>query len=134
MSDAHKARNAAIAARAKREAEEAAAAKNAFGYQVADAVGLPETTLPAALVQLLPDKVAAPPWRTHCQVITRMHAAPANAIEAYPGAIWPTGIALDAWALVRYERTLVGPYNDVAVSLIPEGGDGYGHIPFIAVD
>jgi hypothetical protein len=135
MSDAHKARNAAIAARAKREAEEAAAASGKTpGYSVIDAVGLPETTLPSALVQLLPENSAPAPWRTHCRVITWMHAASPAAIEAFPAPIRPAGVALVAWALVRYERTPVGPYNEIAVTLLPDGGDGYGHIPFIAVD
>jgi hypothetical protein len=43
-------------------------------------------------------------------------------------------VALVAWALVRYDETPVGPYSEVAATLIPGSGDGYGHIPFIVVD
>ncbi|HWC33502.1 MAG TPA: acetoacetate decarboxylase family protein [Mycobacteriales bacterium] len=134
MSDASKLRNQAFAARAKREAEEAAAAAGASAYGVADAVGLPETTLPAELVRLLPDKVARAPWRTQCRVMTWMHPVAPAAVEALPAPIRAAGIALAAWALVRYENTPVGPYDEVAVTLLPQAGDGYGHIPFIAVD
>ena len=132
MSDASKLRNAAMAARAKREAEDAAGKTGA--YEVTDAVGLPETHLPPALLQLLPHKVAPAPWRTQCQVVTWMHPVTPAALEAIPAAIRPAGIALAAWALVRYDQTPVGAYNEVAVTLLPDGGDGYGHIPFIAVD
>jgi hypothetical protein len=133
MSDASRLRNQAFAARAKREAEEAAAVTGA-PYGVLDACGLPETALPAALVQLLPHKVAGAPWRTQCQVITWMHPIDAAALEALPASIRHDGVALAAWALVRYAQTPVGPYDEVAVTVIPGGGDGYGHIPFIAVD
>lgn len=134
MSDAHKLRNAAIAARAKREAEETAAARGGGGYGVAEAVGLPESTLPAALIQLLPDKIPGAPWRTQCHVVTWMHPVGPAALDAFPQPIRPAAVSLVAWALVRYENTPVGPYNEVAATLIPDGGDGYGHIPFIAVD
>lgn len=132
MSDAHKLRNAAFAARAKREAEEAAGPTTT--YAVTEAVGLPETNLPAVLVDLLPKSVPAAPWRTQCQVTTWMHPATPAALEAFPAPIKPDGSAMVAWALVRYDQTPVGPYNEIAATLIPDGGDGYGHIPFIAVD
>jgi len=134
MSDAHKLRNAAFAARQKREAEDAAAASGAATYGVAEAVGLPESQLPVELVRLLPEKVAGAPWRTQCRVVTWMHPVAPAALDAFPAPIRPAGIALAAWALVRYEHTPVGPYDELAVTLLPEGGDGYGHIPFIAVD
>jgi hypothetical protein len=101
MSDASKLRNAAIAARQKREAEDAAAAKGTASYGVAEAVGLPESMLPVQLVQLLPEKVAPAPWRTQCRVITWMHPVAPAALETIPAAIRPAGIALAAWALVR---------------------------------
>jgi hypothetical protein len=134
MSDASKLRNAAIAARQKREAEDAAAVSGTTTYGVADAVGLPESVLPVQLVQLLPEKVAGAPWRTQCRVITWVHPVAPAAVEALPAPIRSAGISLAAWALVRYEHTPVGPYDELAVTLLPEAGDGYGHIPFIAVD
>ena len=57
-----------------------------------------------------------------------------EALETFPNAIRPERVALVAWALVRYEETPVGPYSELAATLIPDGGDGYGHIPFIVVD
>jgi len=63
-----------------------------------------------------------------------MHPVAPAAIEAFPAPIRPAGVALVAWALVRYEQTPVGPYDEIAATLLPEGGNGYGHIPFIAVD
>jgi hypothetical protein len=133
MSDASSLRNKAFAARAKREAEEAAGVTSTV-YGINDANGLPETVLPPPLVDLLPPSVPGAPWRTQCRVITWMHAAEKAALDVFPAAIRPEKIALVAWALVRYEQTPVGPYDEVAVTLLPEGGDGYGHIPFIAVD
>jgi hypothetical protein len=133
MSDAHKLRNAAIAARAKREAEEAAGGAIAV-YGVTDALGLPEANLPTPLVELLPKSVPPAPWKTLCDTVTWVHPATPAALEAVPAPIRPTGNALVAWALVRYEQTPVGPYSEIAATLIPDGGDGYGHIPFIAVD
>ena len=90
--------------------------------------------LPAALVARLPSSAAGPPWQTRCHVVTWLHAARPAALEAFPAAIRPERLALVAWALVRYEDTPVGPYSEVAATLIPDGGDGYGHIPFIVVD
>lgn len=102
-------------------------------YAVSAAAGLPETALPDSLVEQLPTSVAAAPWRTRCQVVTWYHPANAAAIEAFPHAIRPDAVALVAWALVRYIDTPVGPYSEVAATLMPENGD-YGHIPFIVVD
>jgi hypothetical protein len=63
-----------------------------------------------------------------------MHPAALEALDAFPEPIRPTGSALVAWALVRYAETPVGPYSEIAATLIPDDGDGYGHIPFIVVD
>jgi hypothetical protein len=103
-------------------------------YAVTQAAGLPETVLPYELLAKLPHSVEAAPWRTRCRVVTWMHPVEAAALEAFPDAIRPDRLALVAWALVRYEDTPVGPYSEIAATLIPDGGDGYGHIPFIVVD
>jgi hypothetical protein len=102
-------------------------------YAVTAAAGLPETVLPDSLVSQLPASVAAAPWHTRCQVVTWYHPAEAATIEAFPDAIRPDGVALVAWALVRYADTPVGPYSEVAATLMPNSGE-YGHIPFIVVD
>jgi hypothetical protein len=103
-------------------------------YAVTQAAGLPETRLPYELLAKLPTSVAGAPWRTKCEVVTWMHPVDDAAIEVFPDAIRPESIALVAWALVRYEDTPVGPYSEIAATLIPNGEDGYGHIPFIVVD
>jgi hypothetical protein len=103
-------------------------------YPVTAAAGLPETQLPESLIARLPTSVAAAPWTTRCHVVTWLHQVEPAALEAFPDAIRPERIALVAWALVRYEQTPVGPYSEIAATLIPDGGDGRGHIPFIAVD
>jgi hypothetical protein len=102
-------------------------------YPVASAVGLDETRLPEDLLARLPETVAPAPWQTRCRVVTWLHPVDGRALDAVPEAIRPDGIAVAAWALVRYRDTPVGPYDEVAVTLLPEGG-GYGHIPFIVVD
>jgi hypothetical protein len=103
-------------------------------YAVTAATGLPETDLPDSLIARLPDSAAPAPWQTRCNVVSWLHEPDAAAIETFPAAIRPESVALVAWALVRYEDTPVGPYSEIAVTLIPNGGDGYGHIPFIVVD
>jgi hypothetical protein len=103
-------------------------------YAVTAAAGLPETVLPESLITRLPDTAPAAPWSTRCRVVSWLHGVGAEAIAAIPPAIRPAGPALVAWALVRYDETPVGPYSEIAATLIPDGGDGYGHIPFIVVD
>jgi Acetoacetate decarboxylase (ADC) len=103
-------------------------------YPVTEAAGLPETRLPYELLTQLPTAVSGAPWKTHCDVVTWLHPLDAAALDVYPDVIRPAKIALVAWALVRYSDTPVGPYSEVAATLIPDGGDGYGHIPFIVVD
>lgn len=103
-------------------------------YGLTAAAGLPETQLPDSLVAQLPETAAPAPWHTKCQVVTWHHPAGEAAIETFPDAIRPNAVALIAWALVRYVDTPVGPYSEIAATLMPDDGDGYGHIPFIVVD
>jgi hypothetical protein len=106
----------------------------ALPYGVTDAAGLPETVLPDSLVARLPDPstVAPAPWQTSCQVASWLHQVDSDALEVFPAAIRPSAISVVAWALVRYEETPVGPYSEIAATLLPD--DGVGHIPFIVVD
>lgn len=102
-------------------------------YPVTSAAGLPETRLPDSLVAQLPATVAGAPWRTRCRVVTWLHTVDEAALDALPAQIRSAGISIVAWALVRYADTPVGPYDEVAATLLPVNGD-YGHIPFIVVD
>jgi hypothetical protein len=102
-------------------------------YSVTAATGLPETLLPESLLAQLPASVAGAPWQTKCRVVTWLHAVDEAALAALPGGIRSAGISIVAWALVRYSETPVGPYDEVAATLLPADGD-YGHIPFIVVD
>jgi hypothetical protein len=102
-------------------------------YPVSEAVGLPECALPADLAARLPAAVAPAPWDVRGSVISWTHEVDDVACAAYPAAIRPDRIALAAWALVRYEDSPVGPYDEIALTLIGDGGER-GHIPFIAVD
>jgi Acetoacetate decarboxylase (ADC) len=103
-------------------------------YAVTEAAGLPETQLPGSLLARLPATAAGAPWHTGCRIVTWLHTVGPEALEAFPDVIRPERVALVAWALVRYDETPVGPYSELAATLIPDGGDGYGHIPFIVVD
>jgi Acetoacetate decarboxylase (ADC) len=103
-------------------------------YPVTAAAGIAETRLPASLLARLPAAVATAPWQTTCTVVTWLHPVGDAALAAYPDAMRPERIALVAWALVRYDETPVGPYSEIAATLIAADGDGYGHIPFIVVD
>ncbi|HEX3707556.1 MAG TPA: acetoacetate decarboxylase family protein [Mycobacteriales bacterium] len=102
-------------------------------YPVTAASGLPETHLPGSLIDQLPASVAGAPWHTRCRTVTWLHAVDESALAALPEAIRPAGISVVAWALVRYADTPVGPYDELAATLLPADGD-YGHIPFIVVD
>jgi Acetoacetate decarboxylase (ADC) len=103
-------------------------------YAVTAAAGLPETALPAELLAMLPGSAAGAPWQTRCEVLTWLHTLDDAALDALPRPIRGAGIALVAWALVRYADTPVGPYSEIAATLIPADGTEYGHIPFIVVD
>lgn len=103
-------------------------------YDVTQALGLPETLLPDALIGRLPSSVAAAPWLTSCEVVTWFHPLDDDALTALPEPVRPAGIAMVAWALVRYDETPVGPYSEIAATLIPADGSEHGHIPFIVVD
>jgi hypothetical protein len=103
-------------------------------YPVTAASGLPETQLPDSLLAQLPTVVAGAPWRTKCRVVTWLHPVDEAALTALPEPIRAAGISLVAWALVRYAETPVGPYDEIAATLLPGDGSHYGHIPFIVVD
>jgi hypothetical protein len=106
----------------------------ALPYAVTDAVGLPETRLPDDLLTQLPSTVAAAPWEARCQVVSWLHPVDEAALAAFPDAIRPATTGYVAWALVQYSATPVGPYNEVAATLLSDDPAGYGHIPFIVVD
>jgi Acetoacetate decarboxylase (ADC) len=103
-------------------------------YAVTQAAGLPETRLPYEFLAHLPTSAARAPWSTTCDVISWMHPIGDSALPLVPAAIRPAKLALVVWALVRYSDTPVGPYSEIAATVVPDGGDGYGHIPFIVVD
>jgi hypothetical protein len=104
-------------------------------YAVTDSAGLPETELPDNLVEQLPANVAPAPWLTRdCTVVTWLNAIEPAALDAVPAAVRPAGATLVAWALVQYGQTPVGPYSEVAATVLSGSPDGYGHIPFIVVD
>jgi hypothetical protein len=106
----------------------------ALPFAVTDAVGLPETHLPDSLVQRLPRTVDPAPWEARCQVVSWLHAVDSAALEVFPASIRPEAAGYVAWALVQYSATPVGPYNEIAATLLSDDPDGYGHIPFIVVD
>jgi hypothetical protein len=103
-------------------------------FDVTTAAGLPETVLPESLLARLPaaESVARAPWTTRCHVTSWLHPVDAAALETFPAAIRPDSLEVVAWALVRYDETPVGPYSELAATLLPD--DGVGHIPFIVVD
>jgi hypothetical protein len=103
-------------------------------YPVAGVAGLPETRLPDDLLARLPASVAPAPWLAHCEVVSWMHPIDASAIADAVGPAVAPDASYVAWALVRYHSTPVGPYSEVAATLLPAEADGYGHIPFIVVD
>jgi Acetoacetate decarboxylase (ADC) len=106
----------------------------ALPYAVSSAAGLTETLLPESLIARLPDpdSVAPAPWETKCHVVSWLHPVGADAVATLPEPIRRDGLSVVAWALVRYDETPVGPYNEIAATLLPD--DGVGHIPFIVVD
>lgn len=102
-------------------------------YSVTAAAGLPETQLPADLVDRLPASVAAAPWRTACTITTWWHAPTRRTLELLPDALRPQRLSVVAWSLVTYSDTPVGPYRELVAAAVPRGR-GRVHIPFIVVD
>jgi hypothetical protein len=105
----------------------------AMTHPVTAAAGLPETTLPADLLDRLPASVAAAPWRTRCSVVSWFHAPTRAALDVLPDSLRPDRLSAIAWSLVRYADTPVGPYNELVAVPIAKGR-GPVHIPFIVVD
>jgi len=102
-------------------------------HPVTAARGLPENSLPASLLDRLPPTAPPAPWATRCEVLTWWHRPRRDTADLLPLALRGRGVAVVAWALVRYAETPVGPYDEVAVAVIPRGR-GPAHIPFICVD
>lgn len=102
-------------------------------HPVTAARGLPENTLPATLLERLPPTAPPAPWDTRFEVTSWWHRPRRDTADLLPPPLRGRGIAMVAWALVRYSRTPVGPYEEVAVAVIPRGR-GPAHIPFICVD
>lgn len=102
-------------------------------HPVTAARGLPETALPASLLERLPPTAPPAPWDTRCQVVTWWHRPRPDSADTLPPALRKRGVAAVAWALGRYTDTPVGPYDEIAAVLIPRGR-GPAHIPFICVD
>lgn len=105
-------------------------------YDVATAGGLPETVLPQTLIDRLPPSVAPAPWVTKdCLVVSWLHEVDDTALELLiPQSVRPLGATIVAWALVRYGETPVGPYSEIAATILAADPEGFGHIPFIVVD
>jgi hypothetical protein len=90
--------------------------------------GVPETAVPAEVLDRLPASSPPPPWRLPARAV--IWVGPGLPGPAPAGA-WPVTVA----ALVDYLDSPVGPYREVfAGILLRRLGLPTLHVPFIAVD
>ena len=100
---------------------------------LADLPSLPESRLPAGLLERLPASTPAPPWPCRVRAVVWVQRAPSPlpSSAAYAGRV--RGVALGA--VVDYLDTPVGPYREVLVGQLLRGTVlPVVHVPFIAVD
>jgi hypothetical protein len=90
--------------------------------------GVPETAVPAEVLDRLPASSPPPPWRLPTRAVVWVGTGSPR--PAPPGA-WPVTVA----ALVDYLDSPVGPYREAfAGVLVRRLGLPAVHVPFIAVD
>lgn len=95
--------------------------------------GVPETALPAGVLDRLPDSSPPPPWRLPARAVVWLSCrrAPLPAGSGYGSRALPVTVA----ALVDYADSPVGPYREIfAGTLLRALGPPTVHVPFIAVD
>jgi hypothetical protein len=102
--------------------------------------GVPETVLSDALLDELPDTVAAAPWHGKARGLFWWKRLDAAGREAAASALPPElgtdlRITAAAGALISYLETPVGQYREIIGMLIARRGARLiVHVPFIAVD
>jgi hypothetical protein len=90
--------------------------------------GVPETALPARLLDQLPATSPAPPWRLRTRAVVWLAG---GRPEPAPAGAWPVTVG----AVVDYLDGPVGPYREVFAGLLLRRlGMPAVHVPFIAVD
>jgi hypothetical protein len=90
--------------------------------------GLPETAVPASLLDRLPATSPPPPWRLHTRAVVWLAG---GRPEPAPAGAWPVTVG----AVVAYLDGPVGPYREVFAGLLLRRlGVPAVHVPFIAVD
>ena len=102
-------------------------------HPLADLPCLPESRLPAALLEALPDSTPGPPWDCRVRAVVWVQRAPSPlpSSSRYAGRVRP----VSAGAVVDYLESPVGPYREVFAGPLLRGTLlPVVHIPFIAVD
>jgi len=103
------------------------------GSPLAGLGGLPETALPAGVLDRLPASVPPPPWRLRARALMWVSRArpPLPAGSPLAARTLPVTVA----ALIDYLDSPVGPYREVFAAVLLRGlGLPRLHVPFIAVD
>ena len=102
--------------------------------------GVAETTLTPETRASLPADTPPAPWKAHASAICWWRRPDAAAIAALRAALPPPIIEgamplLTFGALLTYEATPVGPYNEtLGLVVLRRGTRLFTHVPFIAVD
>ena len=102
-------------------------------HPLADLPCLPESRLPAALLDELPESTPGPPWDCRVRAVIWLQRAPSPlpSSSTYAGRVRPVALG----ALVEYLESPVGPYREVFAGPLLRGTLlPVVHIPFIAVD
>lgn len=100
---------------------------------VADLPCLPESRLPAGLLDRLPETTPAPPWDCRVRAVVWLQRAPSPlpSSSRFAGRVRPVALG----AMVDYLESPVGPYREVFAGPLLRGTLlPVVHVPFIAVD
>jgi Acetoacetate decarboxylase (ADC) len=98
--------------------------------------GTPETALEPEQLGALPDEAPPAPWELAASALVWVGRLRPGASARLPGGVRRGGRPLAAvGAFVRYERTPVGPYDELLAGVVLAGRRGIAtHVPFMAVD
>ena len=107
--------------------------------ELTDIAGTAETRLTPEVLAQLPEHPASAPWHGSARMLvwwSRLDPARASTVaELLPAPLRAARPLATIGALVSYQDTPVGPYDEVIAGVLLRQGSGvFAHVPFIAVD
>ncbi|MGB2940173.1 MAG: acetoacetate decarboxylase family protein [Candidatus Dormiibacterota bacterium] len=96
---------------------------------------MPETTLRADQLRTLPRDVPPGPWDVEGSAMVWVCRPRPALLDVLPPSLRDLRPLVVVGCMVHYDRTPVGPYDEVAaVAILRDGRRRVAHVPFIAVD